>query len=161
MRKYKEVMGQLEMDKVNQQKQSSIIDRLTVRLNSYKRQADESEEMAAENLSKFQKARSQLQDVQHQIDQSESAELKTRVYNRSSISCTRASVANDYFLRERSYARERSTTRGLSKSGSSFNVNRLWVLSRMNCVLFFLFINPIFRFHAHVHDHFECQYLFK
>lgn len=119
-RKYKEAMCQLELDKANQQKQSSLIDRLTVRLKSYKRQADESEEMAAENLDKFQKARSQLAEVEHHMDQSETFDLKMRVYNRSSISCTRstASVARDLFSRERSH------TRAFSKAGSTFNLNK-------------------------------------
>ena len=26
---------------------------------------------------------------------------------------------------------------------------------------FFFFFNPLFHLHAHVHDHFECQYLFE
>lgn len=113
-------MCQLELDKANQQKQNSVIDRLTVRLKSYKRQADESEEMAAENLDKFQKARSQLAQVEHHMEQSETLDLKMRVYSRSSISCTRstASAARDLLSKERSHAR------AFSKSGSTFNLSK-------------------------------------
>ena len=48
---------------------------------------------------------------------------------------------------------------GLNKSFKTFNLNKQLVqitISNLNND-----INPIFHLHAHVHDHFECQYLFK
>merc|ERR1712157_94298 len=63
-RKVKEVTYQAEEDKKNLARIQDLVDKLQVKVKTYKRQAEEAEEVANQNLSKYRK-------LQHELDEAE------------------------------------------------------------------------------------------
>ena len=66
-----------------------MIDKLQAKLNVYKRQIEEAEEIAAVNLSKYRKAQHELESAAERADQAESLIAKNRALNRSTSSIGR------------------------------------------------------------------------
>jgi hypothetical protein len=75
-----------------------MIDKLQAKLNVYKRQIEEAEEIAAVNLSKYRKAQHELESAAERADQAESLIAKNRALNRSTSSIGRGSSPQVIFL---------------------------------------------------------------
>ena len=109
-RKVRELNAQLEEEKKNQLRSQELVNQLQNRVKAYKKQIEETEEIAALNLTKFRKAQLQLDDVSERADQAECQLAKQRSFNRSSVSMGReASPMRD--IRASSMARAGSVRR--------------------------------------------------
>merc|ERR1711970_476274 len=77
-RRIKEVTYQGEEDKKNLSRLQDLLDKLQVKVKGYKRQAEESEEQANTNLSKYRKLQHELDEAEERADMAESALNKLR-----------------------------------------------------------------------------------
>merc|ERR1712173_552924 len=75
-RKIKEVTYQADEDKKNLTRIQDLVDKLQVK--TYKRQAEEAEEVANSNLSKYRKLQHELDEAEERADMAESALNKLR-----------------------------------------------------------------------------------
>merc|ERR1712168_973844 len=82
-RKVKEVAYQGEEDKKNLVRIQDLVDKLQVKVKSYKRAAEESEEQANANLSKYRKLQHELDEAEERADMAESSLNKLRAKARS------------------------------------------------------------------------------
>merc|ERR1711881_328007 len=82
-RKIKEITYQGEEDKKNLVRIQDLVDKLQVKVKTYKRQAEESEETANSNLSKYRKLQHELDEAEERADMAESALNKLRAKARS------------------------------------------------------------------------------
>ncbi|XP_068065421.1 myosin heavy chain, skeletal muscle, adult-like [Anomalospiza imberbis] len=86
MRKYerrvKELTYQSEEDRKNILRLQDLVDKLQMKLKSYKRQAEEAEELSNVNLSKFRKIQHELEEAEERADIAESQVNKLRVKSR-------------------------------------------------------------------------------
>merc|ERR1712134_88328 len=83
-RKIKEVSYQSEEDKKNLNRIQELVDKLQVKVKTYKRQAEEAEEQANSNLSKLRKLQHELDESEERADMAESALNKLRAKARDS-----------------------------------------------------------------------------
>jgi len=74
-----------EEEKKNQIRMQMLIDQLNNKIYVYKRQVEETEEVASLNLAKFRKATNELSEVQERSDNAEMQLARTRVRQRSSM----------------------------------------------------------------------------
>ncbi len=72
-----------------------LIDQLNNKIYAYKRQVEETEEVANLNLAKFRKATNELSEVQERSDNVEMQLARTRVRQRSSMSREMAVVGHE------------------------------------------------------------------
>ena len=68
-----------------------MVEQLQNKTKAYRKQVEETEEIASLNLSKYRKVQQELDDAIERADESENALAKLRAKNRSSISQNRAS----------------------------------------------------------------------
>ena len=68
-----------------------LVEQLQNKTKAYRKQVEETEEIASLNLSKYRKVQQELDDAIERADESENALAKLRAKNRSSISQNRAS----------------------------------------------------------------------
>uniref|UniRef100_A0A5S6R0Q0 Myosin motor domain-containing protein n=1 Tax=Trichuris muris TaxID=70415 RepID=A0A5S6R0Q0_TRIMR len=80
----KELEAQVEEARKNEERMHELIERLNGKLRTYKRQAEEAEQIAAMNLSKYRHSQTQLQEAEERADLAESSLAKFRAKNRSS-----------------------------------------------------------------------------
>jgi len=85
-RKIQELAYQGEEDKQNLYRLQDLVDKLQVKVKTYKRQAKEAEEMANNNLCKFRKVQNELDESEERADMAESALAKLRAQARDKIS---------------------------------------------------------------------------
>jgi len=85
-RKIQELAYQGEEDKQNLYRLQDLVDKLQVKVKTYKRQAKEAEEMANNNLCKFRKVQNELDESEERADMAESALGKLRAQARDKIS---------------------------------------------------------------------------
>ncbi|KAL4239976.1 hypothetical protein ACF0H5_000772 [Mactra antiquata] len=90
-RRLKELAFQVDEDRKNQERLQDLIDKLQTKIKTYKRQAEEAEEVAAINLAKYRKVNEELEDAESRADSAENQLAKVRVQNRS-LSATRTST---------------------------------------------------------------------
>merc|ERR1711976_1092784 len=83
-RKVKEVTYQADEDKKNLTRIQDLVDKLQVKVKTYKRQAEEAEEVANQNLSKYRKLQHELDEAEERADMAESALNKMRAKARDS-----------------------------------------------------------------------------
>jgi hypothetical protein len=88
-RKLKELNLSSEEEKKNQIRLQILIDQLQNKISSYKRQVEETEEVAAINLAKFRKVHLELVEALERADTAENQLSKLRAKNRSSVSMNR------------------------------------------------------------------------
>merc|ERR1711912_144741 len=72
-RKCKEVSYAGEEDKKNLTRMQDLVDKLQVKVKTYKRQAEEAEEVANSNLSKYRKLQHELDEAEERADMAESS----------------------------------------------------------------------------------------
>merc|ERR1712053_49867 len=84
-RRIKEVTYQGEEDKKNLARIQDLVDKLQVKVKTYKRQAEESEEQANANLSKYRKLQHELDEAEERADMAESSLNKLRAKARDSM----------------------------------------------------------------------------
>merc|ERR1712203_727651 len=77
-RKVKEITYANEEDKKNLTRIQDLVDKLQVKVKTYKRQAEEAEEVANRNLSKYRKIQHELDEAEERADMAESALNKMR-----------------------------------------------------------------------------------
>merc|ERR1712178_30397 len=77
-RKCKEISYAGEEDKKNLTRMQDLVDKLQVKVKTYKRQAEEAEEVANSNLSKYRKLQHELDEAEERADMAESALNKLR-----------------------------------------------------------------------------------
>ncbi len=70
-RRVRELTTELEEEKRNNLKSQEVINHLEAKTKSYRRQVEETEEIAALNLAKYRKAQSSLTDASDRADQAE------------------------------------------------------------------------------------------
>lgn len=85
-KKLKELAFQAEEERKNQYRLQDLADKLQSKLKVYKTQAEEAEELAAVNLTKFRKVQSELHDAEERANDAENQLNKLRAKNRSSTS---------------------------------------------------------------------------
>merc|ERR1711997_419235 len=83
-RRIKEVSYAGEEDKKNLTRIQDLVDKLQVKVKTYKRQAEEAEEVANQNLSKYRKLQHELDEAGERADMAESALNKLRAKARQS-----------------------------------------------------------------------------
>ncbi len=88
-RRLKELAFQAEEDRKNQTRLQDLVEKLQNKLKAYKRQVEETEEIAAINLTKFRKVQAELEDAAERADQAENQIAKVRAKNRSVASVGR------------------------------------------------------------------------
>merc|ERR1712032_406607 len=66
-RKVKEITYQAEEDKKNLSRVQDLVDKLQVKVKTYKRQAEEAEEVANSNLSKYRKIQHELTKLKNEL----------------------------------------------------------------------------------------------
>merc|ERR1739847_51538 len=84
-RRIKEVSYQGEEDKKNLTRIQDLVDKPQVKVKTYKRQAEESEEQANSNLSKYRKLQHELDEAEERADMAESSLNKLRAKARDSM----------------------------------------------------------------------------
>merc|ERR1712150_309652 len=77
-RKVKEITYQAEEDKKNLSRIQDLVDKLQIKVKTYKRQSEESEEVANSNLSKYRKLQHELDEAEERADIAESTLNKMR-----------------------------------------------------------------------------------
>ncbi|XP_035686559.1 myosin-6-like [Branchiostoma floridae] len=77
-RRLKEMTFQSDEDRKNQERLQELVEKLQIKIKTYKRQSEESEENANVNLAKFRKVQHQLEDAEERADIAESALAKLR-----------------------------------------------------------------------------------
>merc|ERR1711941_26707 len=82
-RRIKEVTYQCEEDKKNLSRVQDLVDKLQVKVKTYKRHAEDSEETANANLSKYRKLQHELDEAEERADMAESSLNKLRAKARS------------------------------------------------------------------------------
>merc|ERR1712077_133369 len=83
-RKVKEVTYQADEDKKNLTRIQDLVDKLQVKVKTYKRQSEEAEEVANQNLTKYRKIQHELDESEERADMAESALNKMRAKARDS-----------------------------------------------------------------------------
>merc|ERR1712147_510058 len=83
-RKCKEITYAGEEDKKNLTRIQDLVDKLQVKVKTYKRQSEEAEEVANQNLSKYRKVQHELDEAEERADMAESALNKMRSKARDS-----------------------------------------------------------------------------
>merc|ERR1712178_229971 len=83
-RKCREISYAGEEDKKNLTRMQDLVDKLQVKVKTYKRQAEEAEEVANQNLSKYRKLQHELDEAEERADMAESALNKMRAKARDS-----------------------------------------------------------------------------
>jgi len=78
-----------EEDRKNQVRLSDLNEKLQNKMKALKKQIEETEEIAAMNLSKFRKAQHELEEAAERADQAENQIAKLRAKNRSALSAGR------------------------------------------------------------------------
>ena len=114
-RKLKELAMTADEEKKNQLRMHVTIDQLQNKIAAYKRQLDETEEVASLNLAKFRKATAELSEAQERSDQVEMQLARTRSHQRASISMSRECTV--------AIASEQHQHRGASVRGGSVRRN--------------------------------------
>merc|ERR1711881_389224 len=82
-RRLKELAFQSDEDHKNQDRLQSMIDALQGKIKAFKHQAEEAEEIAAINLSKYRKVQHDLEEAEERADMAENTLTKLRMNNRS------------------------------------------------------------------------------
>lgn len=85
----KDLNLQAEEDRGNQARLADLIEKLQVKLKAYKKQIEETEEIASVNLAKYRKAQHELEEVSEKAHQAENQIDKVRAKNRSTTSVGR------------------------------------------------------------------------
>merc|ERR1712107_40899 len=70
-RKIKELSYQQDEDRNNHERMQALIDQLQGKINSYKKQIEEAEEIAALNLAKYRQAQNSVADATERADSNE------------------------------------------------------------------------------------------
>ncbi|XP_071384454.1 myosin-7-like [Centroberyx affinis] len=81
-RRIKELTYQTEEDRKNLARLQDLVDKLQLKVKSYKRTAEEAEELANTNLTKFRKLQHELDEAEERADTAESQVNKMRVKSR-------------------------------------------------------------------------------
>ncbi|KAG3260783.1 myosin-7 [Panthera uncia] len=81
-RRIKELTYQTEEDRKNLLRLQDLVDKLQLKVKAYKRQAEEAEEQANTNLSKFRKVQHELDEAEERADIAESQVNKLRAKSR-------------------------------------------------------------------------------
>ena len=84
-RSLKELSTQSEEDKRNYSRLQELVENLQNKLRVYKKQIEDTEEIAAVNLTKYRKAQNELADAVERADQAENRRAKSRAANRSTV----------------------------------------------------------------------------
>ena len=92
-RRLKDLALQSEDDKKSMVRLQELNDQLNSKIKTYRRQCEETEEVAALNLSKFRKVQQEFEDAAERADQAENNVLKLRTKTRSTQSMGRVSPA--------------------------------------------------------------------
>ena len=90
-RKVRELTATLEEERKNQLRASDTASQLHNKINAYKKQIEETEEIASLNLAKFRRAQHELAEVAGRADQAEAQLARQRAFKRSSASLGRES----------------------------------------------------------------------
>ncbi len=88
-RKIRELTAQVDEEKKSQLRSQELVNQLQNRVKAYKKQIEETEEIAALNLTKFRKVQLELDDAAERADQAEVQLSKARAFNRSSVTMDR------------------------------------------------------------------------
>lgn len=88
-RKVRELTTLLEEEKKSQLRTNDTVNQLQNKIKAYKKQIEETEEIAALNLAKFRKTQHELCEVSERADHAEVQLAKQRAFNRSSASMSR------------------------------------------------------------------------
>ncbi len=88
-RRVRELANGVEEEKKNQIKLQDSVNQLQNKIKAYKKQIEETEEIAAANLAKFRKAQHELNEASDRVNEAESLLAKQRARNRSSVSMSR------------------------------------------------------------------------
>ena len=91
-RRAKELQFQSEEDKKTQQRLQRSIEKLEAKLKTYRRQVEETEEIAASNLAKYRQAQQELETAFERADIAENQVAKLRATRSASVAARAASV---------------------------------------------------------------------
>ena len=89
-RRLKDLLLKSDEDKRSQLRLQDMVEQLQNKIKAYRKQVEETEEIASLNLSKYRKVQQELDDAIERADESENSLAKLRAKNRSSVSQSRA-----------------------------------------------------------------------
>ncbi|PIO58973.1 hypothetical protein TELCIR_19576 [Teladorsagia circumcincta] len=82
-RRCRELQFQVDEDKKSQERMYDLIEKLQQKIKTYKRQVEDAEGLAAQNLAKYRQLQHALEDAEERADAAENALAKMRLKNRS------------------------------------------------------------------------------
>eukprot|EP00080_Pristionchus_pacificus_P015122 PDM75142.1 myo-5 [Pristionchus pacificus] len=82
-RRVRELTFQVDEDKKSQERMYDLMEKLNGKIKTYKRQLEEAEELATNNLTKYRQLQHQLEEAQERADTAENALHKARTQQRS------------------------------------------------------------------------------
>lgn len=88
-RRLKDLILKSEEDQRNQLRLKDHVEQLQNKIKAYRKQVEETEEIASMNLSKYRKVQQEMEDACERADEAENAVAKMRAKNRSSVSQNR------------------------------------------------------------------------
>ena len=88
-RRLKDLVVKSEEDKRSQLRLQDLVEQLQNKIKAYRKQVEETEEIASLNLSKYRKVQQELDDASERADEAENQLAKMRAKNRSSVSQSR------------------------------------------------------------------------
>ncbi|XP_052236757.1 myosin heavy chain, striated muscle-like [Dreissena polymorpha] len=104
-RRLKELAFQVDEDRKNQERLQELIDKLQNKIKTYKRMAEEAEEVAAINLAKYRKVTDELENAEDRANYAENSLQKTRLTQRSQ-SASRATGSSTTVVRKKVVIKE-------------------------------------------------------
>ena len=99
-KRVRELNAQVEDERKTQTRLQDLTDKLQEKLKTYKKQIEETEEIASLNLAKYRRAQHELDEAAQRADQAENQIAKVRAKNRGSASTSRANSPQvNFFLK--------------------------------------------------------------
>uniref|UniRef100_A0A0R3RFG9 Myosin head n=1 Tax=Elaeophora elaphi TaxID=1147741 RepID=A0A0R3RFG9_9BILA len=87
-RKVRELQFQVDEDKKCSERMHDLIEKMQTKIKTYKRQLEEAEQLATQNLSKYRQMQHMLENAEERADIAENSLVKMRAKNRSKIPST-------------------------------------------------------------------------
>ena len=97
-RRIKELTFAIDEDRKNQERMQSLIDQLQTKIKCYKRQIEEAEEIAAQNLAKYRIAQGNLTDSEQRAELNEQALAKQRAIDRATSLAPMVTISIHSFI---------------------------------------------------------------
>ncbi|CAJ0592060.1 unnamed protein product [Cylicocyclus nassatus] len=114
-RRCRELQFQVDEDKKSSERMYDLVEKLQQKIKTYKRQVEDAEGLAAQNLAKYRQLQHALEDAEERADAAENALQKMRLKNRSGSYRSLAHSASSNAVNNRSGSRSRVLEDGVEE----------------------------------------------